>query len=163
MSELKKSKLLPRALLGAALALGLTQATLAGGYGKQKVVYHVNYDNPKAQAGALRNIQNHINAVGAENLELRVVLHGKGLTLLLEPDQAQYTKLKAGNATDKMTAKISGLKDQGVAFDVCANTLRGKKIDIEANLFDVSEADIVPSGVAELAHLQAQGFTYIKP
>ena len=33
------------------------------GYGKQKVVYHVNYDNPKKQAGALRNIQNHINAV----------------------------------------------------------------------------------------------------
>jgi len=58
MSALKKSKLWPRALLGAALALGLTQATLAGGYGKQKVVYHVNYDNPKAQAGALRNIQN---------------------------------------------------------------------------------------------------------
>jgi hypothetical protein len=101
--------------------------------------------------------------VGAENLELRVVLHGKGLTLLLEPDQAQYTKFKAGNATDQMTAKISGLKDQGVAFDVCANTVRGKKVDIEANLFDVSEADIVPSGVAELAHLQAQGFTYIKP
>ena len=163
MSELKKSKLWPRALLGAALALGLTQAATAGDYGKQKVVYHVNYDNPKAQAGALRNIQNHINAVGAENLELRVVLHGKGLTLLLEPDQAQHTKFKAGNATDKMTAKISGLKDQGVAFNVCANTVRGKKIDIEANLFDVSEADIVPSGVAELAHLQAQGFTYIKP
>ena len=132
-------------------------------YGKQKVVYHVNYDNPKAQAGALRNIQNHINAVGAENLELRVVLHGKGLTLLLEPDQAQYTKLEVGNATDKMAAMISGLKDQGVAFNVCANTVRGKKIDIDANLFDVSEADIVPSGVAELAHLQAQGFTYIKP
>jgi len=163
MSALKKSKLWPRALLGAALALGLTQATLAAGYGKQKVVYHVNYDNPKAQAGALRNIQNHINAVGAENLELRVVLHGKRLTLLLEPDQAQYTKFKAGNATDQMAAKISGLKDQGVAFDVCANTVRGKKVDIEANLFDVSEADIVPSGVAELAHLQAQGFTYIKP
>ena len=42
------------------------------GYGKQKVVYHINYDNPKAQAGALRNIQNHINAVGAENLDLKV-------------------------------------------------------------------------------------------
>jgi hypothetical protein len=38
-------------------------------YGKQKVVYHINYDNPKTQAGALRNIQNHINAVGAEKLD----------------------------------------------------------------------------------------------
>ena len=40
-------------------------------YGKQKVVYHINYDNPKKQGGALRNIQNHINAVGAENLDLK--------------------------------------------------------------------------------------------
>jgi hypothetical protein len=29
-------------------------------YGKQKVVYHINYDDPQAQAGALRNVQNHI-------------------------------------------------------------------------------------------------------
>jgi len=132
-------------------------------YGKQKVVYHINYDNPKAQAGALRNIQNHINALGADNLDLKVVLHGKGLSLLLEPDAAETTKLKAGNATDAMQAKITGLKDQGVAFSVCANTLKGKKIKYDDDLYDVSKADIVPSGVAELAHLQAMGYTYIKP
>ena len=132
-------------------------------YGKQKVVYHINYDNPKAQAGALRNIQNHINAVGAAKLVLKVVMHGKGLTLLLEPDSVKDTKLKVGNATDEMQAKISGLKNQGVEFKVCANTLRGKKISYEDDLYDVSKADIVPSGVAELAHLQAQGYAYIKP
>ena len=132
-------------------------------YGKQKVVYHINYDNPKAQAGALRNIQNHINAVGAAKLVLKVVMHGKGLTLLLEPDSAKDTKFKVGNATDEMQAKISGLKNQGVEFKVCANTLRGKKISYEDDLYDVSKADIVPSGVAELAHLQAQGYAYIKP
>ena len=59
------------------------------GYEKQKVVYHINYDNPKAQAGALKNIQNHINAVGAENLDLKVVLHGNGLALLLEPESLE--------------------------------------------------------------------------
>ena len=41
------------------------------GYGKQKVVYHINYDDPKRQKGALRNIQNHINAVGKETLDLK--------------------------------------------------------------------------------------------
>lgn len=155
-----------KATLGAAFAVilmaGLCQLAVAGNYSAQKVVHHINYDNPKAQAGALRNIQNHINAVGAENLDLRVVLHGKGLTLLLEPDQASSTKFKNGNATDEMSAKISGLKDQGVTFNVCANTVRGEKIDVNAHLFDVSEAGIVPSGVAELAHLQAHGFVYIK-
>lgn len=132
-------------------------------YAKQKVVYHINYDEPKAQAGGMRNIQNHINAVGADNLDLKVVLHGKGLSLLLEPDSVKNTKLPQGNATDDMQAKISGLKDQGVQFQVCANTLKGKKIDYENDLYDVSKGDIVPSGVAELAYLQGMGYTYIKP
>ncbi|MFK5894802.1 MAG: DsrE family protein [Pseudomonadota bacterium] len=140
-----------------------SQTFAAERYGKQKVVYHINYDNPKAQAGALRNIQNHINAVGAENLDLKVVLHGKGLSLLLDSEAAKHTKLKAGNASDSMQAKISGLKNQGVNFNVCANTLKGKKINYEDDLYDVSKADIVPSGVAELAHLQGMGYIYIKP
>ena len=138
-------------------------AVAGAGYGKQKVVYHINYDDPKAQAGALRNIQNHINAVGAENLDFKVVMHGKGLSLLLTPDAMANTKLKYGNATDQMQAKVAGLKDQGVGFQVCANTLKGKKISYEDDLYDVDKADIVPSGVAELSHLQAMGYTYIKP
>lgn len=132
-------------------------------YGKQKVVYHINYDDPKTQAGALGNIQNHINAVGAENLDLKVVLHGNGISLLLEPDAVQHTKLSTGNATEQIQAKISGLKAQGVAFQICANTLKGKQVNYEDDLYDVREADIVPSGVAELARLQAMGYAYIKP
>lgn len=157
-----KSKNLLAVFLGVAM-LFAGNAIANEGYGKQKVVYHINYDNPKAQAGALRNVQNHINAVGQENLELRIVMHGKGLSLLLEPDAMKNTKLKHGNATDEMQAKISGLKAQGIVFQVCANTLRGKKISYEDDLYDVSKADIVPSGVAELARLQAMGYAYIKP
>ena len=149
-------------LVSCAWATGLMAA--GDGYGKQKVVYHINYDNPKKQAGALRNIQNHINAVGAENLDLKVVLHGNGLALLLEPDSLEkLTKFKHANADETMTAKISDLKGQGVAFNVCANTVRGRKVDIATDLYDVEESDIVPSGVAEVAHLQAQGYAYIKP
>ncbi len=134
------------------------------GYEKQKVVYHINYDNPKAHAGALRNIQNHINAVGADKLDLKVVLHGNGLALLLEPASLEKLgKFKHANATEELTAKISTLKDQGVAFRVCANTLRGRKVDYGVDLYDVSEGDIVPSGVAEVAKLQALGYSYIKP
>ncbi len=81
----------------------------AGDYGKQKVVYHINYDNPKQQAGALRNIQNHINAVGAENLDLKVVLHGNGLALLLEPDSLdKLKKFKHANADDRKISCPAG-------------------------------------------------------
>ncbi len=141
------------ALIGALALLPVLQgAALAGGYDKQKVVYHINYDDKKKQAGAMRNIQNHINAVGAENLDLKVVLHGKGVSLL-----------KTANEDPNFQSKVINLKGQKVSFNVCSNTLKGKKIDYESDLFEVDESDIVPSGVAELARLQQQGYTYIKP
>lgn len=130
---------------------------------KQKVVYHINYDDPQLQAGALRNVQNHITAVGKENLDLKVVLHGNGLSMLLEPADKNLTKLAKANADQVMTARIAGLKEQGVKFEVCANTLKGKKINADRDLYDVKKTDIVPSGVAEVAKLQSQGYAYIKP
>ena len=147
-----------------ACLLMMTAAQASDRYGKQKVVYHINYDNPKKQAGALRNIQNHINAVGAENLDLKVVLHGNGLALLLEPDAlAKLKKFKHANANDAMTAKIDNLKGQGIKFNVCANTVRGRKVDLHSDLYNVDEKDVVPSGVAEVAHLQKLGYAYVKP
>ena len=136
----------------AVFMLGAANLAIAGDYGKQKVVYHINYDNPKQQKGAMRNIQNHINAVGAENLDLKVVLHGNGVSLL-----------KSANEDMNVQSTVINLKGQGVSFHVCNNTLNGRKIDYERDLFEVDMSDIVPSGVAELSRLQAMGYTYIKP
>lgn len=138
-----------------ALAFLATGAAANERYGKQKVVYHINYpggDEDKAYRGALRNIQNHINAVGAENLDVKVVLHGNGLGLL------QHAK-----SNDKLKGAVSSLKSQNVGFNVCENTLRGRKISYEKDLYEVFKEDIVPSGVAELTRLQQMGYTYIKP
>jgi len=123
-------------------------------YGKQKVVYHINYpggkDDKKYQ-GAMRNIQNHINAVGAENLDLKVVIHGNGIGLM-----------QSANKKGKVQTAVANLKTQNVNFHVCNNTLKGRKISYK-ELYEVFDEDIVPSGVAELSHLQQQGYTYIKP
>jgi intracellular sulfur oxidation DsrE/DsrF family protein len=143
------------AALLALLSLGFGESVSAEGYGKQKVVYHINYPGgpeDKKYKGALRNIQNHINAVGAENLDLKVVMHGNGLGLVMNAKQS-----------DALQTAIGSLKSQKVSFHVCANTLKGRKISYEDDLYDTWEQDIVPSGVAELAHLQQQGYTYIKP
>ena len=163
-----KSETITTLLVTVVLMLGVAvhsgDADADNGYDKQKVVYHINYDDPNRQAGALRNIQNHINAVGKDDLDIKVVLHGNGLALLLEPDSLEkLTKFKHANATEKMTAKIDGLKDQGVSFQVCANTVRGRKVDMEHDLYNVNQDDIVPSGVAEVAALQQKGYVYIKP
>ena len=148
-------------LLAGLVLVVFTGHSVLGGE-KQKVVYHVNYYGAKAEAAALRNIQNHINAVGAENLDLKVVLHGNGLAMLLEPDALETTKMKEANGDDAMQARVAGLKEQGVQFQVCANTLNGRKVEVD-DLYDVRQADIVPSGVAQLAILQSQGYAYIKP
>lgn len=93
-----------------------------------------------------------------------MVLHGDGLSLLIYPDSlAKLAKFKQANASEEMAAKIDGLKSQGVNFQVCGNTVRGRKVELENDLYDVESGDVVPSGVAELSHLQAQGYTYIKP
>ena len=145
-----------------AMTLGTVQAE--DRYGHQKVVYHINYDDPKHQVAALRNIQNHINAVGQKNIDLKVVLHGDGLSLLIYPDSlVKLTKFKHANATDEMTARIDGLKSQGVNFLVCGNTVKGRNVDLESDLYDVDPVDVVPSGVAELGRLQGMGYAYIKP
>ena len=124
-------------------------------YGKQKVVYHVNYvggEKDKKYRGAMRNIQNHINAVGADNIEVKVVLHGNGLGLLA-----------SAKDNDLLKGQVASLKSQNVSIHVCNNTLKGRKISYENDLFDVFKEDIVPSGVAELSRLQQMGYTYIKP
>ncbi|HEY9016762.1 DsrE family protein [Thiomicrospira sp.] len=138
--------------LASLLALTSTQTLAADSkYSEQKVIYHVNYDDVKRQGGALRNIQNHINSVGAERVDIKVVMHGNGVELL-----------RHAKTNPALQASIDNLKSQGVDFNVCANTLRGKKIALN-ELHDAQESDIVPSGVAELAHLQQQGYVYLRP
>lgn len=132
--------------------MALPGNALALDYGKQKVVYHINYDDAKRQMGALRNIQNHINAVGAENMEIKVVMHGNGLGLLVNAMENQ-----------DLRARVDELKMQNVGFQICNNTVVGRKYDLANDLYDAKESDIIPSGVAHLSYLQAQGYTYIKP
>jgi len=120
------------------------------GYHAQKVVYHVN--NLQTAYGALRNVKNHLNALGDKNIEVRVVTHSSGAFAMVDG-----TKDKKGHS---FSDTIAALSNRGVKFYICANTIRGKKIPKDKiNL----NAKVVPSGVAEVAHLQQKGFLYIKP
>jgi len=93
------------------MGLILAMWSTASGYGKQKAAYHTNRDNPQQNRGALVNIQNHINSVGVDNMDIRVVLHGNSLAVLMYPDEVEGTKMKRGNATDDMQTRITGLKN----------------------------------------------------
>jgi len=125
-------------------------ASAASGYGTQKVVYHINASGGpegKAYRAALRNIRNHINAVGADKLDLKVVLHGRGVGLLM-----------SAKRSDNIRTAVEALKADRVSFAVCNNTLANGNLSYERHLFDTSKQDIVPSGVAEIARLQQLGY-----
>lgn len=145
-----------KSILFAALALlsvSLTPIVSADtGYQKQRVAYHVNYSDAKRAVGALRNAQNHINALGADNFEIQFVLHGNGVELLRS----------VANENPDAAARIDRLRAQGVKFSICNNTLVGRKIALD-ELYFADASDVVPSGVAELGKLQQEGFVYLRP
>ena len=62
----------------------------------------------------------------------------------------------------KIAKRVAGLRDKGVRFLICRKTLEAREIDWRT-LPGVQEADIVPSGVAEIAKLEGEGFAYIHP
>ena len=124
-------------------------AAPAAAAAEEKVVYHVN-DASLARV-AMRNIQNHITA--SPDARIVVVTHGKGIDFLL--NDAKDDK------GEPYQTQVAGLKERGVDFRVCRNTLKGRKLDDSAVMM---AANVVPSGVAEIGKLQAkEGFVYLKP
>ena len=115
-----------------------------------KVVYHMSEGIPQASR-AINNIRNHLNA--DPTAKIVVVTHGLGIDFLLDGATNQMEQPFAG--------AIGELAARGVEFRVCNNTLVSRKIDAAKVAM---EAKIVPSGVAEVARLQArEGFVYLRP
>lgn len=136
-----------KTLITAVLLVSASTLTMAQAV---KVVYHVN-TGIETTAAILNNVRNHLNA--DPTAQITVVTHGPGIDFLLE------------GAKDSKGREFSGvvgdLASKGVQFRVCNNTLEVRKIDASKVLM---EAKIVPSGVAEVARLQAkEGYVYLKP
>lgn len=130
------------------LLAGVLACTLA--LAQVKVVYHLNEGTAQASR-AIGNIRNHLNA--DPSAKIVVVTHGPGIDFLLEG---------ANNASGQpFAASVSDLVSKGVQFNVCNNTLTTRNISADKVLM---EAKVVPSGVAEVAKLQAkEGFVYLRP
>jgi uncharacterized protein len=140
-----------------ALALAFTFAlsspfagTALAADGPTKVVYHLSEGVAQASR-AMGNIRNHLNE--DPTAKIVVVTHGAGIDFLLEgAENAQGAKFAGA---------IGELANRGVEFRVCNNTLVTRRLDKDKV---VMEAKVVPSGVAEVARLQArEGFVYLRP
>lgn len=119
-------------------------------FAEVKVVYHINEGVAQAYR-AMGNIRNHLAA--DPTAKITVVTHGPGIDFLLDG---------ATNAIgESFAGSIGDLASKGVEFKVCNNTLVTRKISKDRI---VMEASVVPSGVAEVALLQARsGFVYLRP
>ena len=115
-----------------------------------KVVYHLSEGVPQASR-ALGNIRNHLAA--DPSAKIVVVTHGPGIDFLLDGVQ---------NAQGQsFAAPVAELAGRGVEFRVCNNTLAARGLTKDKVMM---EAKVVPSGVAEVARLQAkEGFVYLRP
>jgi intracellular sulfur oxidation DsrE/DsrF family protein len=115
-----------------------------------KVVYHNNEPADHAPQ-MLRNIRNHLNA--DPKAKIVVVSHAAGVNFMLRD-----AKDANGNPFE---VTVQDLVSKGVEFRVCEYTLKSRNIDPKKV---IEEAKLVPSGVAEVARLQAQeGYVYLKP
>jgi hypothetical protein len=118
--------------------------------GPDKVVYHLSDGLEQASLG-LQNIRNHLEA--NPKAEITVVAIATGVDFLMKG-----AKTARGNEYRSM---VEDLDLQGVKFSVCEITLRERGLKKEQFL---PEARFVPSGVAEIARLQArQGYAYLRP
>lgn len=138
--------------------LAQTPAATASGtaapyYVFQRVVYQNDGGLPDNRAyfgRILHHITAHIAATDGK-VEIRVVNFASGVTMF----QMARTDKELG-------AQIDGLRAKGVKFLICHNTLNAMGLKPE-DLYGVKPEDVVPSGVAEIARLQGQGFVYIHP
>lgn len=139
-----------RLLVNNVLGLVLSLLVAGAAWAQVKVVYHLSEGVAQASR-AMGNIRNHLAA--DPTAKIVVVTHGAGIDFLL--DGAVNTQKQP------FTGSISDLANKGVEFRVCNNTLVSRNIPADKVAM---EAKIVPSGVAEVARLQAkEGFVYLHP
>ncbi|HWH41342.1 MAG TPA: DsrE family protein [Usitatibacter sp.] len=134
----------------AVVVAGIAMTAVAAVGDPVKVVYHMNEGADHAPQ-MLRNVRNHLDA--DPKVKIVVVAHAAGIDFLLRD-----AKDANGNPFE---VTVQDLVGRGVEFRACEYTLRSRNIDPKKV---IEEAKLVPSGVAEVARLQAQeGFVYLKP
>ncbi|CCC81102.1 DsrE family protein [Thermoproteus tenax] len=110
----------------------------------EKLLLHVDSDDPVPLSIALSNAENFLAAVG--NADIAVVANGLAVKHMVKGSPFRE--------------RIAALARRGVKFYVCNNSLRNLGIDPR----DVHEnAEIVPAGIVKIVELVKQGYIYVKP
>ena len=129
------------------LMLAINSVALAGE--KLNVIYHLS--DAEKVSFVLNNIRNHIDGVGGpDNVNIVLVMHG--------PAVAAFNDIEA---VDRVRGAVANLQEEGVAFNVCGNTLKAMDLTMEELLPGMIE--VSQGGVTRIAELQSEGYIYIRP
>lgn len=111
-----------------------------------KVVFQVSDPDPQKWNLALNNAKNLQDDLGADKVDLEIVVYGPGIGML-----------KADSA---VAARIDQALKNGVKVVACENTMRAQKL---AHADMLPKIGYVPAGVVELMKKQQEGYAYIRP
>lgn len=128
------------------LAVVMALAQPASREMKHRIVFEVTADGAESWQSVLNNVENVRAALGADQTEIAVVVHGGALGMLMTTNEAQSQRMKQ-------------LADGGVIFAACRNTMKRKNVAPDQLL---PLAKTVDSGVAEVVRKQEAGWSYIK-
>lgn len=152
-------------LLLAAIPLGLPKTGLAQDAGAAKVVYHVDFADPRRFSAMLTSIHNMVTHYNNDFLEydVRIVLNAHGIRFVTD-DPLTGTPFEADaelkERRDNLKGRLATLMDlYSVRVELC-NITRKEVGLAEDKVYDAVE--LVPSGVVRIAELQQQGFAYLK-
>lgn len=125
---------------------------------QQKIVFDFYFDDPQKINPALYWLKGLVDPLMAEpyniapdDMDIKVILHGTEVVALAKHNYSQYKKA---------VQRMRYYADLGVEFRLCAIAAR----DYDYVLNDLQDfVQLVPSGIAELAHWQSKGYVLITP
>lgn len=130
-----------------------------------KVVFHVDYSEPRRFSATLQSINNMVTVYQQQlqEYDVRIVFVSHGIRFVTS-DPLKDTPFAADKELlerrKEFADRLSGLqKVQYVKLELCDITREAVRLDKEKLLPGVT---LVRSGVVQLAELQRQGFAYIK-
>ncbi len=138
------------ATLGAAVLALAAPAAIAQSQAqppaRSKVVFQVSDDSEQKWNLALNNARNLQDDLGADNVEMEIVVYGPGIGML------------KGNSP--VASRIADALKSGVKVVACENTMRAQKLKYDDMLPKIG---YVPAGVTELVKKQQEGWSYLRP
>ena len=111
---------------------------------EHRIVFHLATSDTLAQKALVKQVSNVLDYWNTAKIE--VVVHNNGINFMKQ-DEARFAK------------EIAALKQRGVVFAVCENTMKQRKIEKTQIL---PSAVFVPVGLAEIVLRQEEGWSYIK-